>query len=202
MRARWDALWRRLGARQVPAIEPLLVRLAEPHRHYHTLTHIRHCLATYDRGPTHDDAVELALWFHDAIYDPQARDNEECSAAWCREWCKCVDVPDELEHRVVACILATRHQAEPRTACERLTVAIDLAILGETPERFRAYGRQIRREYAWVPMATYRHERARVLRRFLDRPVIYPHPWFAQRFERQARINLRRALATTASQLR
>lgn len=194
MRTRWSALWQKLGASQVPNIGPLLARLGERHRHYHTLTHIRHCLNVYDRGPIRDDVVELALWFHDAIYDPRARDNEERSAAWCREWCQCMDIAHEIEERVAACILATRHSSDPRTAYETLTISIDLSILGESPERFRAYDRQIRREYAWVPMAIYRRERARVLRGFLDRPVIYPHPWWERRLGRQARINLRRAL--------
>jgi predicted metal-dependent HD superfamily phosphohydrolase len=194
MHARWSALWRKLGSNQVPNIGVLLTRFGEQHRHYHTLAHIRHCLTVYDRGPSRDDVVELALWFHDAIYYPRNHDNEERSADWCREWCQCMGIATEIEERVVACILATRHQAEPRTASEALTVAIDLSILGEAPERFRAYDHQIRREYAWVPMETYRRERARVLRGFLERPAIYPHPWWERRFGRQARINLRRAL--------
>lgn len=199
IRTRWSALWRRLGARQVPAIEPLLARLAEAHRHYHTLAHVRHCLAAYDRGPLRDDAVELALWFHDAIYDPQARDNEERSAAWCREAGRDAGVGAEVTDRAVACVLATRHRHPPEADDERLTVAIDLAILGGTPERFRAYDRQIRREYAWVPMATYRRERACVLRGFLERPAIYPHPWWEHRYGGRARTNLRRALQGLAA---
>lgn len=200
MRARWHALWRRLGAQTVPDIEPVLARLDEPHRHYHTRAHVRHCLTVYDRGPVRDDVVELALWMHDAVYDPHASDNEERSAKWCVELGHSAGIPATIVERAQRCILATRHRHLPTVDDERLTVAIDLAILGETQERFRAYDRQIRREYAWVPMATYRRERARVLRGFLERPAIFPHPWFARRLERQARINLRRAIAATASQ--
>lgn len=194
IRARWSALWQRLGTTQVPDIEPLLTRLREPQRHYHTLAHVRHCLATYDHGPHRDDAVELALWMHDAIYDPQAHDNEERSATWCVELIQHAGISTAISERARRCILATRHRHDPTDEAERLTVAVDLTILGEPPERFRAYDRQIRQEYSWVPMATYRPERARVLRGFLARPMIFPHPWWERRFGQQARFNLRQAV--------
>jgi predicted metal-dependent HD superfamily phosphohydrolase len=195
IRSRWTSLWQRLGARTIPDIEPLLIRLREPQRHYHTLTHIRHCLAVYDRGPLRDDTVELALWLHDAIYDPQARDNEERSADWCTELAKSAGVSNAIITGAHACILATRHRHLPATITEQLTVSIDLVILGEDTERFRSYDRAIRKEYSWVPITTYRQERARVLRNFLSRPTIFPLPWFEQRFGRQARLNLRNVIA-------
>ena len=189
------AIWQRLSARTIPDIEPLLVRLREPQRHYHTLAHIRHCLAVYDRGPRRDDIVELALWLHDAIYDPQARDNEERSADWCTELAKSAGVSNAIITGAHACILATRHRHLPTTIAELLTVSIDLVILGEEPERFRSYDCAIRKEYSWVPIATYRQERARVLRGFLTRPTIFPLPWFEKRYGRSARFNLRQTLA-------
>jgi predicted metal-dependent HD superfamily phosphohydrolase len=185
-----------LGADPVPDIGLLFARLDEPHRHYHGRPHVRHCLSVYDQGPVRDDAIELALWLHDAIYDPHARDNEERSAVWCVELGRSAGITTDLITRTERCILATRHRHVPIVEDECLTVSIDLAILGETPERFRTYDHQIRREYAWVPMETYRRERARVLRGFLDRPAIYPHPWWERRCGRQARINLRRAVQT------
>ena len=194
IRTRWSALWLRLGASRVPDIEPVLARLSEPQRHYHTLAHVRHCLSVYDRGPQHDDAVELALWLHDVIYDPQAKDNEERSAAWCVELGRQAGIAADVLARAERCILATRHRHLPIAGDEQLTVAIDLAILGESPEHFRTYDRQIRREYSWVPMETYRRERARVLRSFLDRPVIFPMPWFERRLGQRARFNLRQAM--------
>lgn len=202
IRLRWARLWQRLGAKQVPDIEPLLTRLREPHRHYHNLTHVRHCLSVYDRGPRGDDVVELALWLHDAIYDPQAHDNEERSAGWCSALARDAGIAPALGERAHACILATRHRQVPTNEDECLTVSIDLAILGETAERFRRYDRDIRREYAWVPLDTYHRERARVLRAFLDRPTIFPLPWFEQRLSHRARLNLRQALAKTETRHR
>ncbi len=56
-------------------------RYDEPHRRYHTWTHIEACFAAR-RELTEDAsaAIDLALLFHDAIYDPLAHDNEEKSA--------------------------------------------------------------------------------------------------------------------------
>lgn len=61
----------------------LLAAYAAPHRRYHTVAHIEHCLgeiARVERHATHPDEVKWALLFHDAIYDPERSDNEARSA--------------------------------------------------------------------------------------------------------------------------
>jgi predicted metal-dependent HD superfamily phosphohydrolase len=94
--AQFVALWQRnLGDApgQAEAVYARLVQLyCEPHRHYHTLAHIRHCLREFDQAASlmdHPDAVAMALWFHDAIYVPGAMDNERRSAGLFREWSAC-----------------------------------------------------------------------------------------------------------------
>ena len=71
---------------------------------------------------------------------------------------------------------------------------VDLWILGADSPRFDEYERQIRQEYAWVPEQTFRQRRAAILREFLARPAIYSTSLFSQRYEAQARANLRRSL--------
>ena len=59
----------------------------EPQRHYHTLEHLGECLALFERHRTHAERpaeVELALWFHDAVYAIGRADNEARSAEWAR----------------------------------------------------------------------------------------------------------------------
>src|SRR5262249_8094638 len=54
-----------------------------PDRHYHDLRHIEALrgLARQHRAALNDhEAVEAAIWFHDAVYDPRRSDNEEQSA--------------------------------------------------------------------------------------------------------------------------
>src|SRR4051794_20184465 len=58
---------------------------SEPGRYYHTLKHIWYVLDTV-RGlqdlSQNWPAVQFAAWFHDVIYDSQAKDNEEKSAEY------------------------------------------------------------------------------------------------------------------------
>jgi predicted metal-dependent HD superfamily phosphohydrolase len=192
---RWSLLWQRLGAQQIPELQPLIERYQEPHRSYHTLEHVRFCLRIYDTSPTVDDAVELALWLHDVIYDTHRHDNEQQSAQWCEQMARFAGISNDKIKRAITCIMATQHRHVPHTTEEQLTVSIDLSILATSPSLFRNYDRAIRREYAWVPIHEYRKARARVLKAFLERPSIYPLPWCEIRWGRQARFNLRQALA-------
>src|SRR6185436_9293929 len=83
---RWRRLWQAAGATGEPAgwYEKLTAAYAEPQRHYHNQQHIAECLAEFDRArhlTQQPVELELALWFHDAVYEPKASDNEEQSAA-------------------------------------------------------------------------------------------------------------------------
>ena len=88
--------------------QDLVARYREPHRRYHTLQHLEECFARFDELRAlaeHPRDVELAIWFHDAIYDTRRSDNEARSAAWGRS------VAGERVHDLV---MATRHEAAPR----------------------------------------------------------------------------------------
>lgn len=168
-----------------------------PTRHYHNLQHIRECLTHLESlWHTQDtDTIALALWFHDAVYDSRARDNEARSAAWAAEALAHCGGSESLITQVCALILATEHHNSPADPLAQTLVDIDLAILGATPSRFAAYEQQIRAEYAWVDEATYHSKRGEVFRHFLQRPQIYSTPVFYERFEAAARQNLHTALA-------
>lgn len=197
--AAWQALWRELAATADEALFGRLVAAySEPQRHYHTLRHLRECLDLFDEVrhlAQRPAEIELALWFHDAIYDPHRHDNEERSADWARQSVLDAGLPPDVAARVRGLVMATRHADEPEGADTRLLVDVDLSILGAAPERFDESDAQIRREYAHVPEADFRVGRCRVLRGFLERPRIYATSFFSDRFEAQARENLARAIA-------
>jgi predicted metal-dependent HD superfamily phosphohydrolase len=140
-------------------------------------------------------AVQLALWFHDAIYDTHRSSNEEESARWACETLAAAGAEPAMKDRVRSFILATKHDAAPVAPDARLTVDIDLSILGAPVARFDEYESQIRREYAWVPERVYAAERAKILRGFLARAAIYGTAFFANALEGQARSNLERSLS-------
>ena len=192
---RWRAVWRDVSAADGDSIFlDLTARYAEPHRAYHTLEHVGECLANLDLSrhlAARQAEVELAVWFHDAIYDTQRNDNEGRSALLAEEalWCA-----PELARRVGDLIRLTTHVSQELAGDGALLCDIDLAILGAPPERFARYNDAIRREYEWVPEDVYRRERARVLARFLERQRIYYSQFFFERLERQARTNITAAL--------
>jgi predicted metal-dependent HD superfamily phosphohydrolase len=198
--AHWNHAWQAWDLRAPDGcLEALLARYAEPHRAYHTRQHLRECFEQLEPAAGLARAlpdVQLALWFHDAIYDPRAQDNEERSAQWAAEALAAADADPALAPRVRALVLATRHAAVPEGADAQLLVDVDLSILGAPRARFDEYERQIRVEYAWVPEPAFRSARANVLRGFLARPRVFSTPWFHARLEEPARANLQRSLAS------
>ncbi len=180
--------WLRLWPDERPFLD-LAARYSESHRAYHTLQHIEECLREFDasRHLAKDPvAVELAIWFHDAVYDTKAHDNEEKSA----ELVRALRLPADREARIAAMILATKHAAIGDDPDVRLLTDIDLAILGAPPARFTEYESQIRQEYSWVPEMFFAAKRAEILRGFLARPRIYGSDFFRDRLEAKARENL------------
>jgi predicted metal-dependent HD superfamily phosphohydrolase len=196
-RDRFQRLWSRLASGDAsPVFDRLADAYSEPHRAYHNATHIRDCLEQFDRArefAERQDEVEAAIWFHDAVYDPRAKDNEERSADWAASALRNAGAEEEIIHRVLHLILATKHDAEPESPDARLLMDVDLSILGRDPGAFDHYDRAIRREYEWVPEEQYRDGRTGILQRFLDRPRIYITPPFLE-LETAARNNLKLAI--------
>jgi predicted metal-dependent HD superfamily phosphohydrolase len=197
---RFRRLWHRLGGRgdsSVPFAE-LLEAYCQPHRAYHNAAHLEDCFRQFDRAQDQadrPDEVEAALWFHDAVYDPHASDNEERSATWAAQALQGAGVNPDAVSRVAAMVVATKHDREPDTPDGGLLLDVDLSILGREPEVFAAYDRGIREEYSWVPEEHYRTGRAAILEGFLRRPAIYRTEFFRVRFEARARLNLERSIA-------
>lgn len=193
----WQRAWSGIGA--AGEGDALLAQLkaayTEPQRQYHTLQHLGECLAVFDSVQTHAEhphEVELALWFHDAVYDIKGHDNERRSADWARDALRDAGVDAGPAQRVHDLIMATRHTAVPSGHDEQLLVDIDLSILGAERARFDEYEQQIRKEYAYVPGFLFRRKRREILKGFLDRPTIYSTPHFHDALEARARDNLRR----------
>lgn len=145
--------------------------------------------------PEHPAEVELALWFHDSIYDPGRKDSEQRSADYARESVLACGGAAEVANRVHALVMATRHAAEPQGVNQQVLVDVDLSILGAGAARFDEYEAQVREEYRWVPKPIYTRKRRRILEGFLSRATIFSTPLFIERYERQARANLQRSLA-------
>jgi predicted metal-dependent HD superfamily phosphohydrolase len=133
---------------------------------------------------------------HDVVWSPDATEAEAASAAWARERLASRGVNAGLLDRMTELILATRHRASPPTSRDEALVRdLDLLVFAAPPEIFDRCTELIRREYGHLPDDAWRTGRARVLRAFLDPPVLY-HSEPLAGLEAAARANLGRAVAT------
>jgi predicted metal-dependent HD superfamily phosphohydrolase len=204
LEARWCALLDRLGVgagAAAPTFAELVRAYSGSGRHYHTLDHIAallHLLDQHGEGLADGSAVELAIFFHDAVYVPTRSDNEAESATLARERLAALGLPAGLIARVADLILATRHgieHVEQHDADLDLLLDLDLSILAADRSVYAAYARSIRSEYTSYPDGTYRPGRQRVLGQFLARPRIYETERLHRLWDAAARANLTWELA-------
>lgn len=174
----------------------LEARHGEPQRHYHTWRHVLACLAARDTlAAPPSAAVDLAILFHDSVYEPMAHDNEERSAALLEAKAKQHGLDAAAVARALPIIAATKHgDATVEDAETAVMLDADLSILGSDPATFATYETNVRKEYAAVDDAAWKAGRGRILRLFLDRPVLYATLRGRALWEAAARANLARSL--------
>ncbi|CAN5681198.1 hypothetical protein BH10BDE1_BH10BDE1_00110 [soil metagenome] len=173
-------------------------------RHYHNLSHIHHCLEALDQikarsaNPNltdHDAAtIELALWYHDIIYQPFSKTNERDSAE--RLFRELSNYKTDLRFKLAnEMILASANHlaAEPSTEAVALFLDLDMGILGQQPKDYQAYARNIRLEYAKVPALLFYRGRKKLLKNWISQPI-YRTNYFKEHFEAQAKQNLKNEL--------
>jgi len=176
--------------------EQLVAAYTAPGRHYHNLAHIEDCLDALARvenlSPLEREILSEAIWWHDVVYDATRLDNEELSAQLAEQ-----HVRENLRQVVGRLIRLTKtHDVQPDDRLGAILISIDLSILGAEPVRYDAYAAAIRQEFIHVLESDYRAGRAKVLSQFAARPVIFPDAAFAARYDRPARDNLARELAS------
>ncbi len=155
----------------------LIRRWSEPHRRYHGMGHLTAVLLFVDEYATHaddPDAVRLAAWYHDAIYDPRASDNEEGSAVLAETELAAIGQPrDRIEEVARLVRLTTGHDPAEGDRNGELLNDADLLVLASPPEAYVAYVNAIRAEYGHVPDDAFRAGRVAVLDGLLAAPRLY-----------------------------
>lgn len=194
---RWKALWpgHPLAAESFTSLSRKYIANQLP---YHNLDHIRSCLELLDGFESmaiDKRPVELALWYHDIVYDSRRKDNEAASADFAAGELTKLGLTGYQCAHVMRLIIATKHDKAPVDPDAMLIVDIDLAILGASETAYAQYARAIRKEYGWVSDADYRAGRAQVMQTFLDRPQIYMTRKFQTEREARARANIAQELA-------
>ena len=190
---RWNDLWWRLGV-QSPDIPATGIRLiaeySGPDRHYHSRTHLEDVLTKLDWAKTalertaelpllpEDriklfDTIELALWYHDVVYDAKLKNNEQLSRDLFLTHAAHFGLDEAMQQNVAKLIDLTAKHKDAASLMERIMTDCDLAILGAPKAEFDAYDKNIRKEYAHVPAPAYKVGRHKVLTGFLNQPYIF-----------------------------
>ncbi|WP_392532828.1 hypothetical protein [Nostoc sp. C117] len=193
----WQHTLQPFGIDQVgaeKAFNLLVAAYSTPNRHYHTLKHIHHVLNTIQvlQGYSNNlTAVQIAAWFHDVVYDTEAKDNEQKSADYAVEFLSNLGISESIIAIVSRLILNTKdHQAKVDDCDSQVLIDADLAIFAANSVEYTKYARAIRQEYSWVPEAEYIVGRRQFLERFLQRSHIYSTPLMLEFAEPSARGNI------------
>lgn len=194
----WLDLMLRLGfSSNIETYLKLESHYSQETRYYHDINHINATLKSLEQVKqlANDyNALELALWFHDAIYKISSSSNELDSANWAAEFLKLNNAEEDVIEKVHRLIMATLHNSVSTDSDERLIVDIDLSILGANSELYDNFELWIRKEYQLVPSFTYKKKRTEILEGFLNRDRIFSHQYFFDKFEINARANLKNAI--------
>ena len=202
-RARFERLWeRRIGAGAGAVFDEIEALYREPHRRYHTPAHIEHCLRCFDLATDRmdePDAVEMALWFHDAVYDVPTEKNELRSAELfaARAGGRGLERFRSNVHRL---IMVTTHREPPATLDESFIVDIDLSSFGLPWEEFLRDSIAVREEFLHVPDAEFYPRHRKFVESLVARPAFCFTEFFRDRYEAQARENIERLLARIEAQ--
>ncbi len=195
--SRWQETLQPFQVNQIDAnniFNNLIAAYSAPGRYYHTIEHILHVLITIDNLQAYIQnitSVQLAAWFHDIVYDTQAKDNEEKSAEYASNLLSNLGVKPKYIAHITHLIINTKyHQAAADDFDSQVLLDADLAILAAEPIQYQEYAQAIRQEYAWVPQSEYIAGRKQVLEKFLQRDRIYFTPLMFEVAEQSARANI------------
>lgn len=208
--ARWHDVLSAVGVpadRAGAAWTDLALRYDEPGRRYHTLDHLDEVFVALDGlaadevgGDVAWDPVRLGAFYHDAVYDPRASDNERRSAELARSQLLELGVAAEtLEETARLVRLTASHAPDAGDPNGRVLVDADLSILGAPPARYEAYRRAVRDEYAHLDDDAWRAGRSAVVESLLARPALYSTRLARREWEAAARRNLSAELSELRS---
>ncbi|MGY6502376.1 MAG: HD domain-containing protein [Acidimicrobiales bacterium] len=197
--------WRDLAARigwtgdEATAVgTDLIDRYREPHRHYHDTVHLAAVLASLDElsAPVPPPVVvELAAWFHDAVYAGRPGDDETASAQLARGRLADSPLAEPDVEAVAAMVESTARHMDPTADHDSDTALLldaDLSILAAPVAQYETYVGGVRAEHADVDDERFRRGRLAVVEALLARDPLFLTPAGRSRLEPAARQNLRR----------
>lgn len=175
----------------------LVDRWSEPHRHYHDVRHLAHCLDALSRLGEAGEVgrpVWLAAWFHDAVYAGRPGDDEEASALLAEDALVGLVADDERAEVARLVRVTATHAPAPGDVAAAQLVDADLSVLASSPGRYHVYLRDVRLEYGHVDDTAFASGRRRVVERLLALDPLFSTAFGRAAWEPDARANLRAEL--------
>lgn len=192
--------------------EELLCSWQSAGRAYHGIRHLVEVLAAIDMlaEETRDpDAVRIAAWYHGVEFSADRRvlyahrGGEDPLAGSRRAEAELSALgvpPDAVAHISAMVVQADRHAPRSDDSDAKVLIDADLATLGAEPQRYAAYRRSIRQEYAHVEDEEYLETRIAILRKLMARGRIFVSP-MGQQWEEAARENISAELEMLTAEL-
>ncbi|HLS02024.1 MAG TPA: DUF4031 domain-containing protein [Beutenbergiaceae bacterium] len=187
--------WREFAPMQVGLGEELLALWSQPHRAYHTPVHLAACLDAVEVLATNlnitpPTPVVLAMWFHDAVYDCVAGEDEDASADLAH-----ARLQGDLGKEVARLVRLTKtHETHPDDRDGAIVIDADLSILAANHHEYWRYVMNVRKEYAAATDPQWREGREHVLRSLLNKSHLFTTPYARENWEVPARQNLQQEL--------
>lgn len=196
----------------------LLERWSSPERCHHDVRHLADMLkrlGTLAGETHHPDLVNLAAFYHGAVFSTSRRDtytrnggeDEVASSALARTELAELGIPSDTLERI--CDLITGMKVRGRKGsedCEKTTTSMEaididllalcdahLGSLAANPQRYAKYLDEIAEEYGHIPRMAFFRARRKIVRRLLDRRRLFSSP-LGRQWENQARENLQAEL--------
>ncbi len=170
----------------------LIDSYSEPQRFYHTLDHIKHCLSLFNKIRSeveNPEALELAIWYHDVVYTPGAKDNEQLSADQFMVTSNGV-FDDALRDTIYRHIMATVHDgSEVKDTDTQYMLDIDLSSFGQAWPEFIRDSDNLRLEKKGQPDDEFYKNQAAFQDKLFGQPRIFKSDYFYDKLETQARQN-------------
>ena len=207
LKKRWINLFGNLGVFDAGRIanyfNEVIAHYTKECRNFHNVWHLKKCFDEFDeiKGKIANvNILELSIFFHDVIYIPEAKDNEQQSADYLKHVLRQFYFDETWIKTAQSYILFTKHVENPDDQDGKYLVDIDLCVFGYSTEEFAQYEKNIRKEYSDFSKEKYLTGRIKVVEKFLEKGNIYQADYFRNKYEKQALVNLSGLLEELKSQ--
>lgn len=141
-------------------------RYSEPHRHFHTTEHLNDVLGQiFDIYNCSLDLVPMIIAgvFHDIVYDPQRKDNEEKSVEVLESYVSDSEKNTDIIKQAKKIILATKTHDKIHDLISDFN-KFDCSILDKGLPELLKWEKEIRNEYSFAPWDVYKERRLMFLK--------------------------------------